>query len=145
VGGGGAGVNFKNPLKVAAAITTFVLEQVNKILERALAVQESCETADTQREADLLACNAQVKYVVPDGDIVFLDELVARRIAEVEAASLDLQDADMAHDMARNETDSRQAFACMCDAYQRLVLPSDELPRVTCVEDASGGGNPGRP
>lgn len=145
VGGGGAGVNFKNPLKVAAAITSFVLDQASKVLERALAVQESCEAADAQREVDLLACRAQVKYVVPEGDIVFVDDLVGRRISEVQDALLDLQDADTAHAMAGNEPDSRQAFVCMCDAYQRLVLPADELPRVNCVEDPAGGTSPGKP
>jgi hypothetical protein len=146
VGGGGAGVNFKNPLKVAAAITTFVLEQATKVLERALDLQQSCEDADNQREVDLLACRARVNYVLPDGDIVFLDDLVSRRIDEVEGAGLDLQDADTARDMATNEANSRQAFVCMCDAYQRLVLPSDQLPRVNCVEDpSSGSGGPGKP
>jgi len=145
VGGGGAGVNFKNPLKVAAAITSFVLSQANKILDRALAVQESCEAADAQREADLLSCSARVKYVLPEGDIVYLDELVDRRISEVQAALPNLQDADTARDMARAETDPRQAFVCMCDAYQRLVLPADQLPRVNCVEDPEASGKWGKP
>ena len=140
VGGGGAGTNFKNPLKVAAAIATFVLSQAEKVLQNALAYQQACIDRDAQIEADLFSCTARLSYVLANEDIVFVEDLVERRIAQATVGLPDLQDADTALANAQASPDGRAAFVCMCDAYQRLVLPSDQLPRVACVETPGGGG-----
>lgn len=137
LGGGGAGLNVKNPVKVVAIIANFILARVNELLKNALDERASCLADDSKWEADLLSCSARVSYVLPEEDFVFLDELVGRRLEAVEDANLGVQDADTAKEMAAQAADNgdtRQAFICLCDAYQRLVLPGSQLPRVDCVE-----------
>jgi hypothetical protein len=125
-----------------------VIGRVEAVIHSAVEIHSECLKDDAQIESDLLACRAKVSYILPGEDIVFVDRLVERRLGEVrDSSNLPLQDADTAQDLARTALvagDTREAFQCFCDAYQRLVLPESELPRVDCVEQP-GSQNPNKP
>ncbi len=133
VGGGGGGTNVKNYLKAILEIAKILIGRIEFRLNKLRATYSACLSADDTIERDLLACNVKVSFLVDgkESQWPFINNLVGRRINTAKSNGFSgIALAKNARARANELMDAekqRKAYQCMCNAYQYLVLPKNDV------------------